>query len=218
MKKFFAVSAGLLMLAAAGAAHADDDEHISKSFDFTGFDQISIAGVYELDVRVGSNFSVSLSGPAYEMNRVEASVKDGVLVLDQRKRRRGEKNRNQRDGVEAIITLPSLVGVNVSGVVDGKVAGVDSDNFKIRVSGVGDLSIEGECGALDANLSGVGDLDAERLECRTADVKVSGVGSAVVFASDEVDARVSGMGDIDVYGSPETVRKNSGMFADITVH
>jgi len=26
------------------------------------------------------------------------------------------------------------------------------------------------------------------------------------------------MGDIDVYGSPEKVRKNSGMFADITVH
>ncbi len=218
MKKFLTMSACALAALTAGAAFADDDEHISKTYDLAGFDSIDIAGVYELDVRVGGDFSIALSGPAYEMNRVEVSVNDGVLELDQRKRQRGEKNRNHRDGVEAVITLPSLTGVNVSGVVDGKIAGVDADSFKVRISGVGDLSIAGECGSLDANLSGVGDLDAEGLECRTADVRVSGVGSASIFASEEVDARVSGMGDIDVYGSPEKVSKNKGMFADITVH
>jgi hypothetical protein len=218
MKKFLTMSACAMAVVAAGAAFAKDDETISKTYDLSGFDSIDIAGVYELDVRVGGDYSIALSGPAYEMNRVEVSVKNGVLELDQRKRQRGEKNRSNRDGVEAVITLPNLTGVNVSGVVDGKIAGVDADSFKLNISGVGELSVEGECGALDANLSGVGDLDAEGLECRTADVRVSGVGSASVFASEAVDARVSGMGDIDVYGSPEQVSKNKGMFADITVH
>lgn len=217
MRKFlFAASAAAA--AVAGAANADDDTMRSQTLDLAGFDRIEIAGVYDLDVRVGPDFSITLTGPAYEMDRVEASVENGALVLDQRKRKKREKKRNQRDGVEAVITLPSLTALKVSGVVDGQVADVDSDRFDLNLSGVGDITIDGECGVLDARVSGVGDLSARNLECREADVRVSGVGSASVFASDEIDARISGMGDIDVYGSPEQVRKNSGMFAEITVH
>ena len=79
-------------------------------------------------------------------------------------------------------------------------------------------NLNGECGSFDADVSGVGDLEAKGLQCRVVSVEVSGVGSASVYASDEVDAEVSGMGDIDVYGSPEKVRKESSMFAEVTVH
>lgn len=217
MKKFLGAAAFLLSL--TGAASADDEAVRSEKFDLAGFDRIKIAGVYDLDVRVGEDFSISLTGPAYEMDRVEVSVENGALVLDQRKHnKRDFKNRNKRDGVEAVITMPSLTALNVSGVVDGVIAGVDSERFDLDLSGVGDLSIDGECGVLDAKVSGVGDLNARNLECREAELRVSGVGSASVFASDEIDAKISGMGDIDVYGSPEKVRKNSGMFAEITVH
>ncbi len=217
MKRFFTIAASGLALT-AGAAFAKDSETIARNYDLSGFDSINVAGVYELDVRVGSDFSIALSGPAEEMERVEVSVKNGSLVLDQRKRLRGEKRRHNREGIEAVITMPSLTALKVSGVVDGQIAGVDAESFAVNISGVGDVRIEGQCGALDANLSGVGDLDAEGLECRSANVNVSGVGSAAVFASEEVDARVSGMGDIDVYGSPEKVSKSKGMFADVTVH
>ncbi|MEO1136295.1 MAG: head GIN domain-containing protein [Pseudomonadota bacterium] len=216
MKKLLGAAA--FAVAIAGGASADDDTVRSETLDLVGFDRIKIAGVYELDVRVGDDFSITLTGPAYEMDRVEASVENGALVLDQRRKNRNMRNRNTRDGVEAVITMPSLTALNVSGVVDGSVAGVDADNFDLNVSGVGDINIDGECGVLDAKVSGVGDLNARNLECREAEIRVSGVGSASVFASDEIDAKISGMGDIDVYGSPEQVRKNSGMFAEITVH
>lgn len=215
MKKLFVLAAGSLALAAAGAAFADDDDRVSQDLSLSGFDAIMVGGVYELDVRVGGDYSIRLSGPQYEMDLIEVSVKNGALVLGQKEHK---KNFNNRKGVEAVITMPSLKGVKISGVVEGKIAGVDADNFDVAISGVGDLSLAGECGALEANLSGVGDLDAEDLECAKAEVNVSGVGSATVFARDEVDAKVSGMGDIDVYGSPKTVHKNKGMFSDITVH
>ncbi|MEO1243935.1 MAG: head GIN domain-containing protein [Pseudomonadota bacterium] len=220
MKKFAGLTAGLLALGLAGAAIADDDEIITDQLDLTGFERIDISGVYDLDVRVGPEFSVELSGPEYEMNRVEASVRNGALKLDMRDRKRGEKRRwrNKREGVDAVITLPMLTGVEVSGVVDGTIKDVNAGEFEIDISGVGDVEIDGECGVLDANLSGVGDLSADGLECNKVIVKVSGVGDADVYARDEVDARVSGMGDIDVYGSPENVRKSSSMFSDITVH
>lgn len=218
MNKIMACAAGALVLAAAGASFADDEETVEQELSLSGFDRLTVSGVYELDVRVGKDYSIRLSGPKYEMDRAEISVKDGALVLGQRDRRKGEKKRNNRDGVEAVITLPSLTGLKVSGVVEGRIADVDAERFEVRISGVGDVAIDGECGALEAHLSGVGDLDAKGLECGKADIQVSGVGSAVVFASEEVDADVSGMGDIDVYGSPQSVRKSKGMFADITVH
>ena len=82
MKNFAGLAASVLALGIAGAAVADDDDIVTENYDLTGFDSIEIAGVYDLDVRVGPDFSVELSGPQYEMDRVEASVKNGVLHLD----------------------------------------------------------------------------------------------------------------------------------------
>ena len=73
MIKNLILSAGALALLAGGAALADDDETVTRTLDLGGFDAITVAGVYELDVRVGSDFSVELSGPAYEMDRIDAS-------------------------------------------------------------------------------------------------------------------------------------------------
>ena len=217
MKTIFGLSAGLLMIASPALASGDI---ITRNLDLSGFDQIEVSGVYDLDVRVGPEFSIELSGPEHELNRVEASVDGDTLELAMRKRKRGEKRKwhNNRKSVNAVVTLPMLRGLEISGVVDGVVTGVNSDNFEINISGVGDLDIDGECGALDAKLSGVGDLDAKGLECDRVIIRVSGVGDADVYARDEVDARVSGMGDVDVYGSPEEVRKSGGMFSDITIH
>ncbi len=223
MKKFALMTASVLAIGAAGAAiaHDDDDvEKISKMLDLTGFERIDVSGVYDLDIQVGKDFSIELSGPDYEMNRVEASVEDGVLYLDQREAKRGEKKnwRNKRHGIDAKIILPSLTGIEVSGVVDGEVKNIDAESFELEISGVGDLELDGECGTFEAEVSGVGDLDAEALECRVVNVQVSGVGDASVFARDEVDAQVSGMGDIEVYGSPKKVSKSDSMFASVTVH
>ena len=119
--------------------------------------------------------------------------------------------------MNAVITLPALNAINVSGVVEGVVAGVDADDFRIDMSGVGDLEIDGKCQTLNLKVSGVGDLDAEKFECRKVDVAMSGVGDATVFASEEIDARISGMGDLDVYGEPKTTHMDTGMFSDVTI-
>ncbi len=219
MMKFAGFTASVLAFAAASAALAGDDSIVTKKLDLEGFDRIDVSGVYELDVRVGPSFSIELSGRGHEMNRVEASVKNGVLHLDQRDETRKEKRmwRNNK-GIDAVITLPALNGLEVSGVVEGSISDIDSADFEVNISGVGDIELDGECGRFDAHVSGVGDLDADALECSVVNITLSGVGDASVYAREEVDARVSGMGDIDVYGSPPKVSKSKSMFADVTIH
>ena len=216
-KASLAGGAGALALCVAGAGFAGDKNSVTKTYALSGFERIDIAGVYDLDVRVGPDFSITLTGHQKEMERVEASVREGVLYLTRAdgKRRWGVGDDQE---IEAEITLPSLNSLDVSGVVAGSIEGVDAEQFNIDLSGVGNISLEGECGVLYADVSGVGDLEAEELECASVFVEVSGVGSASVYARDKVSADVSGMGDIDVYGSPDDVSADSGMFADITVH
>ena len=100
MKKFSMIAASILAVSVAGAATAKDKGTITKTLDLKGFEKIDVAGVYDLDIRVGPDFSIELSGPDYEMNRVESSVERGVLRLDQREASRSEKKRwhNKRQG------------------------------------------------------------------------------------------------------------------------
>ncbi|MEE2692407.1 MAG: head GIN domain-containing protein [Pseudomonadota bacterium] len=232
MKFFFGLLIGLLAavgIAVAAAYYAFDDiknisfghdrdrsADITRTYDFADFDSIDLGGVFELDVTVGGAYAVELSGAPEDMERVEAEVSGGALKLDLRDRKHRRWGKDQ--SISARIAMPALAAIDVSGVVDGHVRGVDSETFGVSISGVGDMDLSGVCGALTAEVSGVGDLDAKDLKCRTAEITVSGVGDADIYASESAKATVSGVGDIDIYGSPAKVEKSAGMFSDISVH
>jgi len=185
-----------------------------KTFDYRDFERIKVSGVYELNIRNGADYSIRLSGKELALDRASIRVENKTLYLGHQKKigYRGKKS------ISANINLPSLHEIHVSGVVDGIVHDIDVDNFRVEVSGVGDLKLTGRCNALRADLSGVGDLNAKNLICRAVDVAVTGVGDATVYASDSLKAHVSGIGDLTCYGSPKNVRKNRNFFSSIRVH
>lgn len=229
MKFFFGLIIGLVLaigIAAGGAYMAfgdlsdigarDKSNDVAQTYDLSGFDRIEIGGVYEFDITAGRAFSVVVSGAPEEMDRVDVSVVDGELILDQT--RREKVRRKWRDqGLEATITLPSLRAIDVSGIVDGDITGIDAEEFDADFSGVGAIDMSGTCGHLDANVSGIGDFDAGDLHCKTADVDVSGIGDVDIYAEDEIDISVSGIGDVDIHGSPSRVDKDGSLFSDISV-
>ncbi|MFN0023328.1 MAG: head GIN domain-containing protein [Parvularculaceae bacterium] len=214
----------LTVLAAAAAVMSGLAEAQSKrstTLDLRDFDAIEISGAYELDVIVGEDFSIALSGPPEEMARVEATLKNRALVLGAKKRVRGEHRGEHRDnhkGVSAIVTMPALDRISVSGVADADISGVKAGEFKLDLSGVGEVNIAGACEKLVVRVSGVGEVDAQSFQCKAVDVKVAGIGEARVYASESVAAEVSGMGGIAVYGSPRLVDKRGNFFSEIKVH
>lgn len=214
MQKIIGSAAAAALLIGVAVA-GDDDEQTTRMLDLADFDRIAVSGVYDLTVEAGGDFSIKISGPAHEVDRIKATVSDGVLELSQKDKKGW---RRKQHGVDAVVTMPTLRGLDVSGVVDGTVSDIDAEHFELAISGVGDITLSGRCARLEASVSGVGDLDADKLECRDVEVTVSGVGDASVYASEAVDATVSGMGDIDVYGKPKTVSKSDSMFAEVTVH
>lgn len=174
-------------------------------------------GVYHLDVQVGDSFSVETSGSKKDMAKIEVYVEDGVLVLGLKDRKKPKLRNGNNQGVNAVITLPALSGMEIAGVVTGGVSKIDVDSFDIDFAGVGELTLAGSCLNLEVNMAGVGELDAEGLECEDVEVNLAGVGEASVYASQSIDASAAGMGQIDVYGSPKTIEKSSAFLAKVKI-
>lgn len=193
-------------------------EMATRTYELQDFSAIEISGAYELSVKVGDDYSVTITGHEEEMERADVYVRDGALVLGSKKRFHREKDNDGHDDMQAVVTMPALDRLSVSGVVDADIKGVDAGAFRVNLSGVGEVTIAGRCKRLDARVSGVGELNAKALECSDADVALSGMGEASVYARDWAKAEVSGMGEINIYGSPATVDKRGGFFSEITVH
>ena len=67
------------VLLTAGAAHAHDSKpEVIESYEFSGFDRITIEGVYHLDVQVGQPFSIKASGSKKDMAKAKIFVEDGA--------------------------------------------------------------------------------------------------------------------------------------------
>lgn len=204
----------------AMAGPDDGGDTITKTYDYSDFDRVSVGGVYDLDVEVGKNYSITLRANARDMSFVKISSEDGTLYLGQKKRDKDGKKRKRyknNDGITAVITLPELNALKVSGVANGDVSGVDADDFDMSVSGVADVEISGKCNTLTARVSGVGELDAKDFKCKNTKVSLSGVGDVSIYASESVDVKASGVGGVDVYGKPSKVTKKKAKLTNIDI-
>jgi len=143
-----------------------------------------------------------------------------VLAQDEDKKKHinwnGRKNKNN-SGIKATITLPSLRGLDITGIGAGEINGIKSDRLDIEVAGISDMELSGTCGSLDVDMAGLGELRAEDLKCDDVDVDLAGMGEISVYASKSVTADAAGMGNIEVYGNPEEVEKSKSFMASVKI-
>jgi len=205
----------VLMTASAASAH-DGKSEVEETYDLTGFDRITVEGVYILDVKVGGDFSVETSGSKKDMAKIEVYVEDGTLVLG-KKDGTSKKMNNNNNGVHAVVTLPDLKGIEIAGVATGDVTNIDADKFELEFAGVGELELSGTCKDLEIDMAGIGELDAKDLKCEDVDVNLAGMGEATVYASERVNADAAGMGSIEVYGKPDVVQKSSAFMSSVKI-
>lgn len=217
MKTVLGAASAMALLLSAPTVFAHDvdkSDWIEKTYDFKGFDEIRLEGVYDLQIEVGPAHSILVSGPPDRMDKLDVRLVGDQLVLDEDDSRRKIKKNH---GFHAVVTTPSLSSLELRGVGSIVATGVDADRFDVEVEGVGSVEVSGQCGKLSASLEGVGSLDASKLKCKDVRVDLEGMGSAEVYASESVDAEIEGMGSIEVDGSPKDVRKSKSFMSSIQV-
>jgi Putative auto-transporter adhesin, head GIN domain len=183
------------LLTATGA----QAQTIDRTIDIGAFNAVAVAGSTDADISVGPAQSIVLRGPKAVVDNLEVVLKDGALLIKQKKSSWGVSS---KENAKAIITTPTLNKVAVSGSGNMLVSGVKTADFGIAVSGSGDVKASGSCTGLKSSISGSGDVDASALKCSTATVSVAGSGDSKAFASKDVTISIAGSGDVKIFGAP----------------
>jgi len=185
---------------------------ITESRNVGSFSKINLSGSPDVDVTVGSGVSVAVTADDNIVPIINTTVDGDTLNID------SKQSYSTSHDVKVKITVPTLDGVFVSGSGDIHATGLKAGEMRVKVTGSGDITLNGTAGHLSTEVTGSGDVRAGDLSARSVQVNVTGSGDVTVRATEELDATVTGSGDVHYFGNPPQVRKHVTGSGDISAH
>jgi len=199
------------------------------------YDYVALAGWFDVELVDGNEGTLTIKGEENLLEYVKTEVKDGKLVLKQ-KRGVNLKPSSWNNGIVITVPVKSINGVSLSGSGDiESQTTLKSNNFKTSISGSGDITLKVEAKSVDASMSGSGDMNlsgkttdldvsvsgsgdirAYDLDAAFVNAQVSGSADIKVTANEMLKARVSGSGDISYKGNPKKIDTKSSGSGDIS--
>jgi hypothetical protein len=195
------------------------------------FDNIDISTSLHaiITVNPAAKPSLTLSGYQNILNNIKTEVKDNTLRIYTEDDIQFSVNKK----TEAIITVPSLSAVSLSGAPDANLHGnIAGKSFKLDISGAAEVVIDsvnasdfaadlsgaglievkgGNVNHGEFDISGAGTIKAFGLLTNETVASVSGAGSCDVNAQQKLDAHISGVGKVRYKGHPVISSHTSGV-------
>lgn len=208
---FAAIAAGLALSAVPALAQWHSVSHgrepmvtgsgriVTQSRPVGNFHRVEIKGSTNIKVRLGAAPSVSLRADDNLLPYLTSEVRNGTLILDSRGSFRTKTT------PLAVISVPNLDYVHISGSGNAAVAGVNNRSLEMLVQGSGDIRATGRTGNVKATIQGSGNADLRGLAAGRADVSVMGSGNVWIDTNGAVRARSFGSGNVYVLGRPATL-------------
>ena len=189
----------------------------TEEYSFSDFKKVEIGSAFKFDIRQSDTYSVSITADDNVIDDVKVSKSGDTLKIDL-----SLFGSLGSVTLEAEITMPQLVGLDISGASRGSVSGFSSsDNIDIELSGAsrltgditaGDIDIEasgasnieltGSAGNLVADVSGASRCSLDDFPVNDADVEFSGASSGTINLSGRLDADISGASRLYYIGEP----------------
>jgi len=183
------------------------------------FDKIALAAPDHVVVRRGPAFSVTATGDARALARLELKVRDKTLEIG--RKRDWRSIMPGRDGGATItVTLPALhevalagsgnmqvdelTGKSVEASVTGSgnlvIARVQADSVELASSGSGTLTASGLAREADLSVAGSGGIAAAGLATRAAELSLLGSGDAQLRVDGPAEVSIVGSGNATISG------------------
>lgn len=205
---------------------------VSRSYNVGNFQEIEVAGPYDVDVRTGSNPGVSARGSERLLDRTLVEVQGNKLVIHPENSHgffhfgwgvHGKAN--------FTVTVPQLSGAAIAGSGDIRVDKVQGQRFEGTVAGSGGLNVgamdvqqlklsvagsggakagAGKAQSAEYEIAGSGDVDAGAVQAQQAKVSIAGSGNVKAHAVGTADVSIMGSGDVDVSGGAKCTVSKAG--------
>lgn len=206
--------------------NAMEESHpITKTYEVSSFDGVSLAASYDVSVEYGTKQEVTVTAPEHLMDKVVVKVKNNVVVLGLKK-----GNYQQLD-IKAKVVLPKLNYGAVTGSGEMRIAPFSSQRLILMVSGSGDLNTDqlqvseqlgitisgsgsvrtkGTTAHSAIKITGSGSCQAVQLATQTNHTLITGSGSATVAVQEYVKAQLMGSGSLYYEGTPKIEQSTLG--------
>jgi hypothetical protein len=222
-------SIAAVVIAASAATSAcgqhrveDGGPTVSRNYQVGNFQQIEVAGPYDVEVRTGTSPSASARGSQKLLEHTIVEVQGDKLVIRTKHENRWFGGGWSTNGkANFTITVPQLKGATIAGSGGINVDRVQGDSFDGTVAGSGDLNVgalevqslklsiagsggvkagAGKTQSAEYEIAGSGDVDAGTIQAQQAKVSIAGSGSVKGQAHGTAEVSIMGSGDVDLSG------------------
>lgn len=203
---------------AAPAGAAASGTGTSRSFAVAGFSGVSLRGSDDVQVHVGSGFSVRAEGPSRELDRLEIARVGDTLRVGRKDRDGFSWGGGNHRGVKVYVTMPRILAADIAGSGNLAVDRVEGQSFdgsaagsgnltiaalrvpraKFSVAGSGDIAATGSVDRLTIDVAGSGNVAANGLTAHGASVSIAGSGNVQANVAGAADVSMVGSGDVDL--------------------
>lgn len=241
MRKALLIGVAAAAVAVAGCSwHHDEDggPMVQRSYQVGNFDQVTVAGPFDVTIRTGSGPTVSARGNQKLIDRLEVEVKGNRLEI------RPERNHGffnwgwgSSTGQGTIaITVPTLSAATLAGSGDLDIDKVQGDRFEGQIAGSGDLKVDsvnvgslklgiagsggahamsGKAATAQYSIAGSGGVDASGVTTTQLKVSIAGAGDVKAHATGTADVSIMGSGSVNVTGGAKCTVSKAGS-GDVT--
>jgi len=214
-------------------------ERKTETRELGAFNHISMRGVGKIFIKQGKEQKVEIEGDDVTINRISTNVTDGKLVIDVgrdwiEKVSAGFDFLSSHD-IRFHITVKELAELEIAGAAEVeakdiktkdftlkmigassvKVFNLNADSLKTEIPGAGKIVIDGKVDDQSVTLAGAGNFSGHKLKSKTAKVTLSGVGSAQLWVTGELDVTIAGVGSVEYYGNP-LIKQSVTMLGKVT--
>jgi Putative auto-transporter adhesin, head GIN domain len=173
----------------------------SETRNLPAFSGVALAGAADVNVVVGGEQRVVVHADDNLLPLITTEVENSMLVVSQRE----PFTPVTQTRIE--VSVPMLDTLRLSGAGDLTLDG-EHGRLDLSMTGAGTLRATGSAERLDVVLAGAGDIELESLVAADVSASLSGAGNLVVHATRSLDAKVTGVGTISYAGDPADVKRS----------
>ena len=96
----------------------------------------------------------------------------------------------------------------LAGSGDLEVEGLDGGEPELAIAGSGDIKAQGKLNFIGIAINGSGEVGAQNLEAKNANVTINGSGDVLVRVTDELESTINGSGDTEYISESENVQSS----------
>ena len=211
--------ATILLIGCAQITLTGSGNVVTQEEAISGFDKVDISQSFSVDITQGENFRVVIRVDDNLIEHLNV-VKQGSTLKIGLDPNRSYTIRNAT--MEAEVTMPELVGLDLSGSSDAQVSGFNSSkslvvdlsgnsgllgdiqagDSRFDISGNSSVTITGSAGDVTVDASGSSEVDLTDFPASDGTVDASGASTVTVNLSGRLNADASGSSDIYYLGNP----------------